>query len=45
MAQMNLSAEQRQTHGHRKQTCVCQGGGGGSVIDGEFRVGRHKLLH
>ena len=27
MAQMNLSTEQKQTHGHRQQTCGCQGGG------------------
>ena len=24
---MNLSTEQKQTHGHRQQTCGCQGGG------------------
>ena len=30
MPQMNLSTEQKQTHGHREQTCGCQGGGGGS---------------
>ena len=27
MTQMNLSANQKQTHRHRKQTCGCQGGG------------------
>ena len=25
---MNLSTKQKQTHGHREQTCGCQGGGG-----------------
>ena len=25
---MNLSTEQKQTHGHREQTCSCQGGWG-----------------
>ena len=29
MAQMNLSTEQKQTHGHREQTCGCQGEGEG----------------
>ena len=33
---MNLSTEQKQTHGHREQTCGCQGGReegmGGTVI-------------
>ena len=24
---MNLSMKQKQTHGHREQTCGCQGGG------------------
>ena len=26
---MNLSMKQKQTHGHRKQNCGCQGGEGG----------------
>ena len=26
MAQMNLSTKQKQNHGHREQTCGCQGG-------------------
>ena len=43
MAQMNLSTKQRQIHSHREQTCGCQGGGSG--MDGEFEVGRCKLLH
>ena len=25
MTQMSLSMEQKQTHGHREQTCGCQG--------------------
>ena len=33
MAQMNLSAEKKQTHGCGAQTCGCQGGGGGSGMD------------
>ena len=28
MTQINLSTKQKQTHGHREQTCGCQGGGG-----------------
>ena len=34
VAQMNLSIEQKQTHRHGEQTCNCQGGGGGSWMDG-----------
>ena len=45
MAQMNLSTEQKQTHGHREQTCGCQRGGGGSGMDGEFGVSRCQLLY
>ena len=45
MAQMNLSTKQRQTYRHGEQTCGCQGGGGGSRMDWEFRVGRCKLLY
>ena len=45
MIQMNLSTEQKQTHGHREQTCGCQEGGRGSGIDWEFGVTRCKLLH
>ena len=43
-AQMTLSTKGKQTHGHRKQTCGCQGGGGGSGMDGEFGVSRCKLF-
>ena len=28
MAKMNLSTEMKQSHGHREQTCSCQGGRG-----------------
>ena len=31
---MKLSAKQKQTHGHREQTCGCQGGGGRRKWDG-----------
>ena len=37
---MNLSMEQKQTHGYREQTCGCQGGGGGIRMDWEFGVSR-----
>ena len=45
MAQVKLSTKKKQTHGHREQTCVCQGRGEGSGVDWEFGVGRCKLLH
>ena len=45
MAQMNLSTEKKQTHGHAGQTCGCQEGGGGSEMDWEFGISRCKLLH
>ena len=45
MVQMNLSTEQKQTPRHREQTCGCQGGRGGSGMDGEFGVSRCKVLH
>ena len=41
---MNLSIENKQTHGHRQQTCGCQGGGGGRGMDWTFKVSRCKLL-
>ena len=43
MAQMNLSTEKKQTHGHGEQTCVCRGGGSG--MDWEFEISRCQLLH
>ena len=48
MAQANLATKQKQTQGHREQTCGCQEGGegvGGSGMDWEFRDSRCKLLH
>ena len=45
MAQMNLSTEKKQTHGHGEQICGCQGRRGGSGMDWEFGVSRCKLLH
>ena len=43
---MNLYTEQKkQTHGHREQTCGCQGGGRECGMDWEFRVSRCELLH
>ena len=40
---MNLSTEQKQTHGHGELTYGCQGRGSG--MDWEFGVSRCKLLH
>ena len=44
MAQINLSTEKKQTHGHGEQTCGCQEGGerrgGGNGMDWEFGVSR-----
>ena len=34
----------KETHELRKQTCGCQGGEGGSGMDGESRIDRCKLL-
>ena len=45
MAQMKLSIENKQTHGHGEQTCGCQGKGGGSGMDCEFGVSICKLFH
>ena len=35
----------KETHGLGEQTCGCQGGGGGSGMDWESGVNRHRLLH
>ena len=35
MTQINLPTKQKQTHRHREQTCVCQGGG--AVGEGRIR--------
>ena len=47
MAQMKLSTEKKQTHGHGDQTCGCQATERGreSALDWEFGVSRCKLLH
>ena len=45
MAQINLSTEKKQTHGHEEQTCGCQGEGRGSGMNWAFWVSRYKLLH
>ena len=45
MAQRNLATKQKETHRHGEQTSGCQGGGGGSGMDGEFGAGRGKLFH
>ena len=44
MAQMNLSTEQKQSHGHREEICGCQGKGGESGMDCKFGVNRCKPL-
>ena len=44
-AQIHLSIEKKQIHGHGEQTCNCQGRGGGSGMDWEFGVSRCKLLY
>ena len=41
---MNLFTKQKQTHGHREQTCGCQGGDGGR-LEWEFGITRCKLLY
>ena len=38
MAPMNLSAEQKQTHTQREQTCCCQGEDEGVGWTGSFRL-------
>ena len=45
MTQMHLAVGQKQTHGHREQTCGCQGGGGGRGMDWCIGVSRCKLFH
>ena len=42
---MNLSTEEKQTHGLGEQTCGYQGGSGGSGMDQEFGVSKCKLLY
>ena len=43
MSQMNLSAKQKQTHGHGEQTCGCRGGGSGmegnlGLVDANYLI-------
>ena len=45
MTQMNLSTKQKQTQGHREQTCGCQGRGGWGEIEWVVWVSRCRLLH
>ena len=42
---MNVSTENKQTHGHGEQTYGCQRGGESSEMNWEFGVSRCKLLH
>jgi len=44
MAQLNLSTEKKQTHGHGEHTCGCHRAAGGSGMDWEFGVSRCKLV-
>ena len=41
---MSLSANQKQTHRHREQTCGYREGKNGEGMDREFGVSRCKLL-
>ena len=41
---MNLSTENKQTHGHGEQTCGCQGEVGQRGMNGECGVGRCKFI-
>ena len=36
---MKLSTKQKQTHGHREQTCGCQGAGGRERVGGTGSLG------
>ena len=43
---MHISTKQKQTHGHREQTCGCHGREGiGRGKDWEFGISRCKLLY
>ena len=41
---MNLPTKQKQIHGHREQTCGCQGGWGKEEGQTGKRVGRASLV-
>ena len=45
MAQIDLSAKQKQIHRHRGQTCGRRGRGRGRGMDWKFKGGRCKLSH
>ena len=45
MTQMNLSTKQKQNHGPREQTSVCQEGGAWGGMEWEVGVSRCKLLY
>ena len=45
IVQINLSTKQKQTQGHREQTCDCQGGEERVWNGWEFGTSRYKLLH
>ena len=42
---MNLSTEEKQTHGHKEETCAHQSGEGREWDGLEFGISRGKLLH
>ena len=42
---MSLSTKQQQNHRNKEQAVIASGDGEGSGMDGEFGVGRCKLLH
>ena len=42
---MNLSTRQKQTHGHREQTIVAKGKGGGGGMVWEVGISICKLLY
>ena len=44
MAQMIISTKQKQTRDRESRLVVAKGEGGGSGMDGEFGVGKCKLL-
>ena len=41
---MNLSTKQKQTHRHGKQTCGCQGEGGGGRMVWECGISRYYYI-
>ena len=45
MTQMNRSTKQKQTHGHREESCGCQGGEVWGGMEWEAGFSRCKLLY